>query len=462
MSEQGRHRGEGDGFFDKVKDFFTGEGENRPKDAEATSSEENWSEENWSEAAPAQDSRSEDVVADQTWTEGAAGGAVAAEQGRGEEPVGEDAAWNDADALDGRADDDPLDPGEDGLGAHDAAGAADAEQRQSGDGPDSAADELIDESRGNEVFDAEAAGADRVEQDEAASTPDRDHADAGDPVTDPDAWDGSGDPPAVEVPQSEAVDRFVSESGDGAADGYEARHADQSDDTPAEDAKAPATPEAAAGSDEMGTGQASGDELEQDAETDEDREQREAEEARAAEEREEQEAEERRQREEEFAREHDPAEHDIEAGEEFRQPGDWVADEDGEPQVQDADGTVHDAGSEEAHQAQAAAEAAGAGGEAGDDGQASADEAGDDAPRDAWSGLVESSIEEVRDGGHGIGSAAPLADGRQPLGHPVKAWHDTCTFLEPGDEGYDGAEPHEWFVSAETAEYCGFRHAHRG
>ena len=36
--------------------------------------------------------------------------------------------------------------------------------------------------------------------------------------------------------------------------------------------------------------------------------------------------EERRRREEEFAREHDPADHDVAAGEEFRQPGDWVGE----------------------------------------------------------------------------------------------------------------------------------------
>lgn len=42
--------------------------------------------------------------------------------------------------------------------------------------------------------------------------------------------------------------------------------------------------------------------------------------------------EDRRRRAEEFAREHDPANHDIEAGEEFRHHGDWTA-QDGEPQV---------------------------------------------------------------------------------------------------------------------------------
>lgn len=43
---------------------------------------------------------------------------------------------------------------------------------------------------------------------------------------------------------------------------------------------------------------------------------------------------------EEFAREHDPAKHDTSAGEEFRQAGDWTADEAGGPQVWDAEGNL--------------------------------------------------------------------------------------------------------------------------
>jgi hypothetical protein len=43
---------------------------------------------------------------------------------------------------------------------------------------------------------------------------------------------------------------------------------------------------------------------------------------------------------EEFAREHDPAKHDVSAGEEFRQAGDWTADEAGGPQLWDAEGNL--------------------------------------------------------------------------------------------------------------------------
>lgn len=146
--------------------------------------------------------------------------------------------------------------------------------------------------------------------------------------------------------------------------------------------------------------------------------------------------EQRREHEESFAREHDPADHDVEAGAQFRQRGDWTADEHGGPQVQEPDGTVHDPGTEGAGEARASADASG-------------------------DGSGESGLDEVRDGGHGWGSAAPLEGGVQPLGHPVKAWHDTMTFVLPDEPGYT-ADPHEWFVDAEAAQRAGFRHAHGG
>lgn len=54
--------------------------------------------------------------------------------------------------------------------------------------------------------------------------------------------------------------------------------------------------------------------------------------------------EDRRKREEEFAREHDPDNHEIAAGEEFRQPGDWTAEDTGGPMDQDADGAIIEGG----------------------------------------------------------------------------------------------------------------------
>jgi hypothetical protein len=51
-------------------------------------------------------------------------------------------------------------------------------------------------------------------------------------------------------------------------------------------------------------------------------------------------SEERQKSAEEFAREHDPAKHDVSAGEEFRQSGDWTADDAGGAQVLDAEGNL--------------------------------------------------------------------------------------------------------------------------
>ena len=247
-------------------------------------------------------------------------------------------------------------------------------------------------------------------------------------------------------------------AGDGSAsDAYESRHAGGVDDSGVladapDGAATDSTPDSSAGgsvlprdgavSDESaveqtpdaaaaGEGDAlrdadTSDSLEQDTGTDADREQRETEEPRGDEADPAREEAERREREEAFAREHDPADHDLEAGEEFRQRGDWTADEHGGPQVQEPDGTVHEPG----------------------------DEAGE-----GGGGSGESAFEDVRDGGHGWGSAAPIEGGGQPLGHPVKAWHDTMTYVQPGEPGYD-ADPHEWFVDGETAERAGFRPAH--
>ncbi len=75
------------------------------------------------------------------------------------------------------------------------------------------------------------------------------------------------------------------------------------------------------------------------------------------------------------------------------------------------------------------------------------------------SGRRISSFDEVADGGFGLGSAAPLDDGAQPLGHAVKASRDGKTFLSPGDEGYADNEPDVWFYNEESARRAGFRKA---
>lgn len=153
---------------------------------------------------------------------------------------------------------------------------------------------------------------------------------------------------------------------------------------------------------------------------------------------------------EEFAAAHDPAKHDVAAGEDFRQPGDWTADDAGGPQVWDSEGNLVSEGGE-----------GGEGGDAGDAGDTSddsGDESGEPAPA-AGGGRRVSDLEEVKDGGYSVGSAAPLHDGAMPVGHPVKAWEDTKTYVTEDQEHYDEAVPHVWFTDADTAERAGFRPA---
>ena len=70
---------------------------------------------------------------------------------------------------------------------------------------------------------------------------------------------------------------------------------------------------------------------------------------------------------------------------------------------------------------------------------------------DSWSRRI-SSLEEVQDGGYGVGSAATFEDDAQPLGHPIQAWEDTKTYVAPGHPAYDTAEPHVWFLDEAAAE----------
>ncbi|GAA4414079.1 hypothetical protein GCM10023168_37400 [Fodinibacter luteus] len=73
------------------------------------------------------------------------------------------------------------------------------------------------------------------------------------------------------------------------------------------------------------------------------------------------------------------------------------------------------------------------------------------------SGRRISDFTELRDGGFGVGSAAPIEGGAQPLDHPVQAYRDTMTFRVPGDPGYDSSEPDVWFYDEGAAERSGFR-----
>ena len=70
-----------------------------------------------------------------------------------------------------------------------------------------------------------------------------------------------------------------------------------------------------------------------------------------------------------------------------------------------------------------------------------------------------SELHEVVDGGFGIGSAAVIADGAQPLGHPIRAVLATKTYVDLHSPSYDEVEPDLWFLDAGFAERAGFRHA---
>lgn len=67
-----------------------------------------------------------------------------------------------------------------------------------------------------------------------------------------------------------------------------------------------------------------------------------------------------------------------------------------------------------------------------------------------------SDFHEIRDGGFGVGSAAPLEDGAQPMDHPIAGYRDTMSFRTPDDAGYDDAEPDVWFYDEGAAERSGF------
>ena len=129
--------------------------------------------------------------------------------------------------------------------------------------------------------------------------------------------------------------------------------------------------------------------------------------------------EDRQAREDAFAAEHDPEQHDLSAGEEFRQAGDWTAE----------------------------------------DGKLTADDVVSGDGEGGVDGRRLSSVEEIRDGGYGVGSAAPIDDGAMPLDHSVKAWEDTKTYLVQGEHGYDGVDPDVWFLDDRSAERAGFDHA---
>lgn len=70
-----------------------------------------------------------------------------------------------------------------------------------------------------------------------------------------------------------------------------------------------------------------------------------------------------------------------------------------------------------------------------------------------------SDLHEVVNGGFGIGSAAPISDGAQPLGHPIKANLDTKTYQDLHSPWYAQTRPDVWFLDVGFAERAGFHRA---
>jgi large subunit ribosomal protein L4 len=61
------------------------------------------------------------------------------------------------------------------------------------------------------------------------------------------------------------------------------------------------------------------------------------------------------------------------------------------------------------------------------------------------------------DTAHGSQSHAPLADGSQPEGFPVKGNEDSMLYHVPGSSFYARTVAEVWFASAEAAEAAGFQ-----
>ncbi|WP_068399279.1 sunset domain-containing protein [Kribbia dieselivorans] len=65
-------------------------------------------------------------------------------------------------------------------------------------------------------------------------------------------------------------------------------------------------------------------------------------------------------------------------------------------------------------------------------------------------------IRLVKDGGWGVGSAAPIGAGEYPLGHPVKGQIEHMRFVSPTDPGYLDAPVDVWFYDEDAARRSGF------
>ena len=81
--------------------------------------------------------------------------------------------------------------------------------------------------------------------------------------------------------------------------------------------------------------------------------------------------------------------------------------------------------------------------------------AGEPATGEAEATEVEESA-STEEAPYGEGSHAPLSDGGQPDGFPVKGNEDSKLYHVPGSSHYDRTVAEVWFASAEAAEAAGF------
>jgi large subunit ribosomal protein L4 len=72
-------------------------------------------------------------------------------------------------------------------------------------------------------------------------------------------------------------------------------------------------------------------------------------------------------------------------------------------------------------------------------------------------GLEKGTAPASEEGPYGPQSHAPLADGSQPEGFPVKGNADSMLYHVPGSSFYARTEAEVWFASAEAAEAAGFQ-----
>jgi large subunit ribosomal protein L4 len=71
--------------------------------------------------------------------------------------------------------------------------------------------------------------------------------------------------------------------------------------------------------------------------------------------------------------------------------------------------------------------------------------------------LVKGAAAEADEAPYGPESHAPLADGSQPEGFPVKGNADSMLYHEPGSSFYARTVAEVWFTTAEAAEAAGFQ-----